>query len=162
MKTLSKLFLASTCVGTICFTSLQAHDGHDNDQQSTDNKLNCSQDVILAFYPAEFVKVTLKKYNVPEDQWEAIVAELGNKEKNVVSSIEKKASQMNPNPLRDSASQAVAVKLFRETLLENFSEVMEAHGYKDEKNLQMMLDDIQMQKAKRFAECFPVQNTQKE
>lgn len=113
----------------------------------------CSKDLLLAYFPKVFVDATLGKFNVPKDQWDAIDRELAEKDKNIIKTVESKAEKMNPNPLKDPQQRQVAVKLFRETLLDSFSSVMKAHGISDDKKIQEMLDDIQQQKAKRFAKC---------
>lgn len=113
----------------------------------------CSKELLLAYFPEPFVKDTLKKFNVPEEQWDAIRKELAGKDKEVIKIVEQKASQMDPNPLKDPQARQTAVKLFRETLLQIFSDVMKAHGIADEKQIQEMLDNIQQQKAERFAKC---------
>ena len=71
--------------------------------------------------------------------------------------MEDKAAKMNPNPLKDSQQRQVAVKLFRDTLLEVFSNALTENGFKDKSQFQPMLDDIQQQKAKKFAICMDKQ-----
>lgn len=117
------------------------------------NANDCSRDLLMAYFPKPFVNKTLEHFNVPKDQWDAINKELAEKDKEIVKNVEEKASKMTPNPLTDPQQRQAAVKLFRETLLDSFSTVMKAHGVKDEKQIQAMLDDIQQQKAKRFAQC---------
>lgn len=113
----------------------------------------CSKEILLAYFPKIFVDETLARFNVPKDQWDAINKELGEKDKDIIKIVESKASKMNPNPLKDPQQRQVAVKIFRETLFDSFSSVMKAHGVSDDKQIQSMLDDIQQQKAKRFARC---------
>lgn len=125
--------------------------------QALNPETDCSKDLILAFFPEEFVKSTLVKFKIPQDQWDGITKDLAGKDKTVISMVEEKASKMDPNPLKDPSKQAEAVKIFRETLFQIFGDVMKAHGVEDEKKIQEMLDDIQAQKAKRFSECFPQQ-----
>ena len=60
---------------------------------------------------------------------------------------------MNPNPLKDAQQRQAAVKLFRETLIDLFSSTMKANGISNDQQIQEMLNDIQQQKAKRFAMC---------
>jgi hypothetical protein len=67
--------------------------------------------------------------------------------------VEEKASKMDPNPLKDPSQRQAAVKLFRDTLFEVFSGVLNEHGVTDEQKVRAMLDDIQHQKAVRFAQC---------
>lgn len=117
----------------------------------------CSQEILLSYYPAVFVKETLKKFNVPEDKWEAINKELGTRDKEIIKIVESKAAKVNPNPLKDPQQRQAAVKLFRETLVDNFGAVMKAHGVTDDKQIQEMLDDVQQQKARRFAHCMQQQ-----
>lgn len=120
----------------------------------------CSKELLLAYFPEQFVNETLKKFNVPQDKWVAINAELSNKDKDVVKTVEAKASQLSPNPLKDPQQRQAAVKIFRETLYQIFAGVMNNNGITDEKQIQQMLDDVQQQKAKRFAQCMEKQRGQ--
>lgn len=113
----------------------------------------CSKEILLAFFPEVFVNETLARFNVPKDKWNSIKQALAEKDKEVVKTVENKASQMNPNPLKDPQYRQEAVKLFRDTLLETFSTVLKANGVTDDTQIKKMLDDIQQQKAKRFAMC---------
>lgn len=114
---------------------------------------DCSKEILLAYFPDVFVKETLAKFKVPADKWDAIVKGLNERDKNIIKIIEEKAQKLSPNPLKDSQQRQAAVKLFRETLLEQFSEVVKVNGITDDKQIQSMLDDVQQQKAKHFAMC---------
>lgn len=113
----------------------------------------CSKELLISYFPKVFVIETLKKYNVPQDKWDAITSDLSQKDKQVIKTVEDKASQMNPNPLKDPQQRQAAVKLFRETLTDLFASTMKANGITDSKQISDMLNDIQQQKAKRFAMC---------
>lgn len=113
----------------------------------------CSKEILLAFFPEVFVNETLTRFNVPKDKWDSIKQALAEKDKEVVKTVEAKAAQMNPNPLKDPQHRQEAVKLFRDTLLDVFSTVLKANGVSDDTQIKNMLDDIQQQKAKRFAMC---------
>jgi hypothetical protein len=84
------------------------------------------------------------------------------KDKEIVKSVEKKASAMTPNPLKDTQQRHVAVKLFKDTLFEAFSDALKENGVQDESQFMSMLDEIQQQKAKKFALCMKKQNAQLE
>lgn len=122
----------------------------------------CSKELLLAYFPDNFVIETLKKFNVPKDKWEGIVKGLAAKDKDIVKEVEEKASKLNPNPLKDRSPEQrqVAVKIFRESLLDVFGGVLKANGITDEKQIQSMLADIQQQKAKNFAQCMEKQKEQ--
>lgn len=120
----------------------------------------CSKELLLAYFPESFVNETLKKFNVPESEWPAINKELAARDKDVIGIVEDKASKFTPNPLKDPQQRQAAVKIFRETLFEVFSAVMRDHGVTDEKQIQSMLDDVQLQKAARFKECMEKQRSQ--
>lgn len=142
-----------TCLTTLClsvgtFTAVQAA------ETSVDE---CSKELLLAYFPEPFVVETLKKFNVPEDKWGTISKDLVSKDKEVVRIVEEKAATMDPNPLRDPQARQAAVKLFRDTLLGLFTDVLKANGVTDEKQIQDMLDDVQQQKAQRFAKCMQKQ-----
>ena len=113
----------------------------------------CTKEILLSYFPQQFVQEVLKDSNIPQDQWAGITTDLAAKDQTVITVIEQKASSMTPNPLKDPQQRAAVAKLFRETLTEMFSEVMKKHGVTDDKQIQSMLDDIQKRKAKRFAEC---------
>lgn len=113
----------------------------------------CSKEILLSYFPSVFVRETLSKYKVPQDQWDAITKELAQRDKNILKMVEEKASKLASNPLKDPQQRQAAVKIFRETLFENFAAVLNAHGVKDDKQIQAMLDDVQQQKAQRFAKC---------
>lgn len=113
----------------------------------------CSRELLLTYFPEPFVKETLKTFNVPEEKWGEIQKSLASKDKEVIQLVEKKAAEMDPNPLKDPQARQAAVKLFRATLFQLFSDVMQANGITDEKQIQAMLDSIQLQKAQRFAKC---------
>lgn len=121
----------------------------------------CSQEILLSYFPGVFVSETLVRFNVPKDQHEAIKKELAVKDKDIIKQVEAKANKQTPNPLKDPQQRQAAVKLFRDTLFENFSAVLRAHGVTDDKQIQAMLDDVQQQKAKRFARCMEKQRAQK-
>lgn len=117
----------------------------------------CAKEMLLSYFPAPIVKETLKKFNVPQDKWDGILKSLSNKDKEVVKLVEQKAAGMDPNPLKDPKQRPAAVKLFRDTLIQVFSDAMKDNNMMDASQYQTMLDDIQQQKAKKFAMCMEKQ-----
>lgn len=113
----------------------------------------CSSVTLREFFPEIYVHATLNKFAVPKEKWAAITEALHAKEKKIIPSIEAKAEKMTPNPLKDRAQQKEAVKLFKETILEEAKGAFNESGIHDEKQIQAMLDDIQSQKTKQFQEC---------
>lgn len=113
----------------------------------------CSEEIIISYFPSPFVKNTLQTYKVPEREWDGIISALKDKNKEILKYVEDKAATMNPNPLKDPKSRNEAIAIFKEALMNAFKSVMAKHGVNDDKQLQEMLDDIQKQKAKRFSEC---------
>lgn len=114
---------------------------------------DCSQQALRAYFPEKFVKSTLKKFNIPEDKWGGIVQGLKGREKDVEIIVETNAEKMNPNPLRDPQQRQAAVKLFKDALFQVASETFKKNGVNDDQQIRSMLDDIQQQKIKQFAEC---------
>ena len=99
---------------------------------------------------------------MPQDKWDAIIKGLTDKDPEVLRAVEEKASKLETNPFKDrsAAQRQVAVKIFRETLFEKFNDVMKANGITDQKQVQAMLDDIALQKAKNFAACIEKQKNE--
>ncbi len=117
----------------------------------------CAKELLLSYFPEPIVIETLKRFNVAQDKWAGINKSLSSKDKEVVKIVEEKAAAMHPNPLKDPQQRQAAVKLFRETLLQVFSDAMKDNGMQDASQFQAMLDDIQQQKAKKFAMCMEKQ-----
>ena len=122
---------------------------------SADSADMCSEQMLRAYFPASFVTKTLEKFQVPKDQMTAIIAELTLKDKDVIPTFEKRATEKNPNLLRDPKYREEGAKLFRSILTETFSEVLKNHGITDADKVSQMLDDIQEQKAEQFSKCMP-------
>lgn len=150
LKALCGLCLAVTPFST---TSIYAADASPEE---------CSRQLLLAYFPEPFVLETLKKFNVPEKERQAIASSLASKDADVIKQVEQKASTMTPNPLQDPQARQAAVKLFRETLLDVFSGVLKEHGITDDKQIAEMLDHVQQQKAERFAKCMQKQQQEKD
>lgn len=113
----------------------------------------CSKEMLMSYFPEEYVKQTLDKFSIPQAQRAGIINELSEKDHLVISTVEERAAKMDPNPLRDPQHRKTAVKLFRDTLYDLFSQVMQAHGVNDKEKIAQMLDYMQQQKAKAFASC---------
>jgi hypothetical protein len=154
-KNILTISLAGFCMG---MSALLFH-GNLNAADSAAPALmdECSRDLLLSYFPEKFVNETFKKFNIAEDKWAAINASLASKDKDIVKLVEQKAASMNPNPLKDPQQRQAAVKLFRETLLQVFTEALKNNGIQDTSQFQGMLDDIQQQKAKKFAQCMEKQ-----
>lgn len=118
-----------------------------------DRPLDCSRESLLSFFPKPIVFKVLKSYGIPKDKWEPIFRDLQQKDKNMLRIVEDKAAQMDPNPLKDVKHRSQAVKLFRDALAESFFSVMNKYGVKDPQQNEKMLQDIQIEKARAFAEC---------
>lgn len=114
---------------------------------------DCSEAFFISYFPNPLVDKTLKKYNITDSQAQQIMKALAEKDGSVIKIVEQKASKLNPNPLSDPQKREDAIKLFRETLIEVFSTVLKENGISDDKQIQAMLDEIQMLKAQRFSQC---------
>lgn len=151
-------YLAAMVVGMSSLVVQSSADEPKNPQNPQNVQSDeCSKEILLSYFPKQFVQDVLKSNNVPQDQWAGILQDLDAKDRQVISTIEQKAGHMNPNPLKDPQQRAAVAKLFRETLTQMFTEVLNKHGVKDEKQIQGMLDEVQKRKAKRFAECMEKQ-----
>jgi len=120
----------------------------------------CARELLLSYFPEPIVTDTLKKFNIPQEKWAGINHSLAKHDKEIVKLVEQKASAMNPNPLKDPQQRQAAVKLFRETLLQVFTDAMKENDVEDSSQYQAMLDEIQQQKAKKFALCMEKQKAQ--
>ncbi len=153
-----KKLIRALIIPIVCFSSIQAAEAAAEASNQTVDE--CSKELLLSYFPEPFVKETLKKHQVSEDKWNSIVQDLAANDKTVIQKVEGKADKMNPNPLKSPEYREQAITIFRETLLEIFSEVMNKNGITDKEQIQAMLDEIQHLKAKRFAQC--MEKTRKE
>lgn len=114
----------------------------------------CTKDVLMTFFPQPVVKAVLIQHKIPQDKAEVIAKELSQKSQDVAKIVESKASKMDPNPFNDLSQRDTAVKIFRETLFEVFSQALKSNGIeKDNAEIQNILDDMQEAKGKLFVEC---------
>ena len=114
LRPIYALVMASACIFATP-TTLNAADS---------SVMECSKELLLAYFPETFVTETLKKFKVPESEWAGINKDLSSKDGDVIKMVEEKASKMDPNPLKDPQQRQGAVKIFRETLLEIFSSIV--------------------------------------
>lgn len=150
---LSKKHLVSICLGAMAL--IMPISGF-----STEENNQCSKEMLMSYFPESFVAKTLEKFKVPQAQRSAIIKELSTKDREVVPKVEERAGKMTPNPLKDPKMRQESVKIFRDTLYELFSGVMNTHGVTDKDQIQSMLDDLQQQKAKQFAACIELHKKQ--
>lgn len=149
-KSIMSLFVGVAALMAPCGLSAIATSGADE----------CAKELLLSYFPEPIVTDALKRFSIPNDKWDGITKSLSSKDKEVVKIVEEKAATMNPNPLKDPQQRQAAVKLFRETLLQVFSDALKENGITDTSKFQAMLDDIQQQKAKKFAMCMEKQKAQ--
>lgn|GEM_PF-5237833 len=112
----------------------------------------CSKE-LATYFPVALMNETLKKFNIPESKWGSITKELVEKDKNIVVEVELRADKMKENPLKKPELRLQAVKLFKEALQDAFANTLRKNGIDDDTQIQAMLQDLQQQKAKRFAAC---------
>ncbi len=107
----------------------------------------------MSYFPEPFVLDALKRYEVKEEFWADIQMQLKAKESQVIPLVESKALAEDGDVLFNPKKRSLAAKLFKETLMELFSDVMRENGVTDPQKIQAMLDDIQLQKGKKFIEA---------
>ncbi len=117
------------------------------------NSMKCTKEELMRFYPEQLVQSTLIKANIPKDQAEEISKELAQKDKELAKIVEKKSSEIDSNPFKNASQRELAVKIYRETLLEVFGKVLKEHGIQDEAKIQQLLDELQDARSKLFIEC---------
>jgi hypothetical protein len=113
----------------------------------------CSKELLLAYFPEVFVEESMKRFDVPEEEWSGIQRDLASKDKDMIKLVEEKGEKIDPNPLKDPKDRKAAIELFKGTLLQVFSDVMKEHGITDDQKIQAMLTDIQQRKAEAFSKC---------
>lgn len=151
MKTNS--FLTSLiCTAVWTLTGVNLHAIDDNAPLTIDHSL-CTKQNLMTFFPEPVVKAVLSQYQVSQADADTIAKELAQKDQDVVKIVENKASNMQPNPFKDPTQRDLAHKVFKETLYEVFANTMKAHGFKDEDQIQTMLEEIRATKGKLFVEC---------
>lgn len=113
----------------------------------------CTKEELMTFFPKVVVKAVLVQNKVSETDAQAIADELSKKDQEVVKSVELKASKLDPNPFKDVSNRDQAVKIYRETLYEVFSNALKAHNISDDNQIKMILEDLQATKGRLFVEC---------
>jgi len=144
-----KFIILSASVAVLMFTGYSVY---------ASNLDDCSKELLISYFPEPFVNDVLSEYEISKDLWPQINQALQDQDRTIISTVEAKASKMNPNPLKDPSQRNAAVSIFKETLYETFAAVMNKYGIDDKSQISAMLDEIQYKKAKRFRECMENQN----
>lgn len=113
----------------------------------------CTHKMLLSHFPQPFVENTLKKFDVPQDKWNAILENLAEKDQEVVSAVEAEAAKQDPNPLRDPRYRQKAIRIFRSVVERLFVEAMQEGGVTDSGKIRLMLTDVLEQKAEQYSIC---------
>ena len=82
--------------------------------------IQCTKEELMTFFPQVVVKAVLEKAKIPDDKAEGIADEMSHKDDELMKMVESKASKLDPNPLRDLGQRDVAIKIYRESLLQEF------------------------------------------
>lgn len=117
----------------------------------------CSKNLLLSYFPESVVNEVLSSYNVQQNLWPAINADLAKQDAIIVSIVEKKSTALKQNPQYDVKQKDIAVGIYRETLYEVFAETMKKYGIDRQAQVEAMLDEIQYKKGKLFNECMKSQ-----
>jgi len=122
------------------------------ENDSTEPNL-CTKEELMSYFPPHIVKRVLVQHKIPQEEAVQISTELANRSNDLERIVEQKASKLASNPFKDLAKRDVALKIYKETLLEIFNETLKAHGITSGAETQAMLDDIQVAKSKLFIDC---------
>jgi hypothetical protein len=114
---------------------------------------NCANILLISYFPESVVNQVLSEYQVSQDLWPAINADLAKQDDVIISIVEKKAASMEPNPLYDVNQKNVAVNVYRQSLFEVFSQTMNKYGIDRRERIEAMLDEIQYKKGKLYNDC---------
>lgn len=141
---------SSFVIGLMSCCSLQAIQ---TDTSEFDSSI-CSKEYLMSFFPIPIVKSILIQHEITGNQLEDIVEYLAEQDQKIVQTVEKKAAEMDPNPLTDFNHREMAVELFKETLNAVFIKALENEGIEiNGEKAKVMLDEIQKQKGKLFHQC---------
>jgi hypothetical protein len=116
-------------------------------------EMECSQEILYTYFPRPFVEETMIENGFSQKEAQTIADSLAKMDQKVTITVEQKAQEKDPNPLMSLDRQEDVVQIFKETLLEVFSDVLKQHGKTDSEKVQAMLDAIQEKKALHFAKC---------
>jgi hypothetical protein len=154
MKYLIALSLL-TCATNPVFAEVQElKENASKGQEPKEQEINlCSEEMLISHFPPTIVKNTLKKFEIPEKNWDAIVQKLQEQNQKVYSSVEAIAEKAPKNPLKDPKLRKEAVQIFQTVLKQVFSEVMTQNGVTDQNKIDAMLQDILKQKQEQFTHC---------
>ena len=120
--------------------------------------ISCTKEELMTFFPKAVVKAVLLKSKLSEEQVDSIADDLSTKDDELVKIVKDKASKLDPNPLHDLNQRDVAIKIYRESLFQEFAKVLRAHGIADDDKIQALLDELQRSKSQLFIDCIRREN----
>jgi len=112
----------------------------------------CRREFGYAFYPKAILKEVLPRYQLKEDAINQIATKLANSENQIHDFVYQRAQEIDPNPLKN-IDRKDDDKLYRNVVLEIFTEVLSTYGFNDPIQIETIFDDIQVIRTKKFAEC---------
>lgn len=114
---------------------------------------DCSDDVLMVFFPKIFVEEVLKEHRIDKQKTDAIAKELATIDDSVITLIEERAKTMKPNPLEDMEAREARNELFSNALLKVFGDVLSRYDIKDRDVQIKMIEEIQNKRLNRWKEC---------
>lgn len=118
---------------------------------------DCSDDILMLFFPKIFVEEVLKDHQIDKQKIEAIAKELSTIDPAVIKLIEERAKTMKPNPLEDMEAREARDELFSNALLKVFGDVLSRYDIKDRDVQIKMIEEIQNKRLSRWKECIDSQ-----
>ncbi len=113
----------------------------------------CTKEELMSYFPPQLVKRVLIQHKIPQEEALKIASELAKRSNDLEKLVEEKAAKLTSNPFKDLGKRDIALKIYRETLLEIFNDTLKKYGMTAGPETQMMLDDIQVAKSKLFIDC---------
>jgi hypothetical protein len=147
-----KLIFSCLCTLVICTCM---HVVHAEETKATPSlaDLGCSKEELTSFFPYSVVQSILLQANFSQDKADHIAQALSKQDSEIIKKVEEKASKLEPNPFKDLSQRDIAIKIYQETLYEEFSKTLNIYGITDKDEIQHLLEQMKKTRSRLFIEC---------
>lgn len=123
------------------------------EETSSENNIECSKEELMQFFPQKLVRSVLIKTDMSPAKVTTITIMLSQKDSELSRTIESESEKLDENLMTHVSQREAAAKIYRETLYQVFSKVMNENGITDPDQIQKLLDELQEARSKLFLDC---------
>lgn len=127
---------------------------YSNSMAVNPERIPCVQNLEMHFFQESMVTQALSLYQVPQGLWSPLTLELQAAGRSILTRMELKTAQMNPNPIEYPMQKLATAQILKATLYEVFMEVIARYQATDQLTANQIFNYILAAQSANFISCF--------